>query len=277
MVVVTGASRGIGAATARLLSARGAHVVCAARTVNDGDHPRAGSLAHTVGEIANAGGSALAVPVSLDGEDGCHELVARTRAAFGRIDALVNNAAVGFFGPLLELSPSRWNLSLRLNCTAPFVLSQLVLPEMIARGEGRILNITSESAVGPGRGPYPADQPRVGDVAYGAQKALVERLTQGLAQEVYAHGVGVAALAPSQIVPTPGAVLNRHVTGEEDPRAEPDSHMARAVALLLTQPLDEVAGRVVYSQQLLVEAGYLEEGYGRGVDPDMPVSGFSRA
>jgi citronellol/citronellal dehydrogenase len=276
VVIVTGASRGIGAAIAARLAREGARVVCVARTEAEGDHRLPGSLTHTMRLIRAEGGEATAVALSIDTDDACRELVQAARDAYGQIDALVNNAAVGVFGDFTELKVSHWQLSLRLNCHAPFMLSQLVLPEMIERGAGRIVNITSESAVGPGQGPYDLGVPPLGDTIYGAQKALLERLTQGLAQEVYPAGVGVCALAPSQIVPTPGALLNKQVTGEEDARAEPSSFMADAVALLLTQPLDQVSGRVVYSQQLLLEHNFIRHGAGLGADPAVAVSGYSR-
>ncbi len=275
-IVVTGASRGIGAHVATALAARGAHVACVARTVAEGDHPLGGSLDETVAGIVAAGDRAVGIPVNLVDPDGPERIVAAARESLGRIDVLVNNAAVGFFGPLRDLSPSRWRVSWRINCDAVFELSLLVLGEMTERGSGRIVNISSNSAVGPGRGPYdPATAP-VGDTAYGAQKAAVERLTQGLAEEVAPAGVGVAAVAPSQLVATPGAVLNGHVSGPDDPDAEPTDYMAQAIGLLITDPVERVAGRVVYSQQLLLEAGLIEAGAGLGVDPAVPVSGFTR-
>jgi NAD(P)-dependent dehydrogenase (short-subunit alcohol dehydrogenase family) len=276
VVVVTGASRGIGADTAKALAGQGARVVCAARTLSEGDHVLEGSLERTVAAITDAGGTATAVAVSLDKDEGCHELVRAAHEAYGRVDVLVNNAAVAFFGPTMDLKPSRWVLSWRVTCHAPFLLSQLVLPEMIERGEGRIVNITSESAVGPGSGPYDAAAPIVGDTAYGAQKAMIERMTQGLAQEMQPHGIGISAVAPSMIVPTPGAMFNSHVSGEDDPRVEPSSYMAEAIRLLITEPLEEVTGRVVYSQELLLEHGVISAGAGLGADPARTTSGFNR-
>lgn len=277
VALVTGASRGIGAHVAGHLASLGAAVVCAARTISEGDNPHLeGSLASTVDAIRAAGGLATAVAVDLSDETSCRELVETAAAAYDRpVDILVNNAAVGFFGPAAELPLKRWRVSWEVTVTAPLLLSQLVLPGMLRRGTGRILNLTSESAVGPGRAPYPDGHESVGDTAYGAQKAAVERLTQGLAEEVFDGGVGVAAIAPSQIVPTPGAVFNRIITGPDDPRAEPPSYLAEAIALLATIPLDEMAGRVVYSQQLLAEYGLLTDGTGRGVDPSLPISGFA--
>lgn len=271
-VLVTGASRGIGAETAKLLAARGGRVVCAARTVNDGDHALEGSLRTVVAEIRAAGGEAVAVPVDLASDESCARLVEQAIAAYGPVEVLVNNAAVGFFGPLIDLSVSRWMASWRVTCHAPFLLSKLVLPGMIARGEGRIVNVSSNSAIGPGRPPYPPGGP-AGDTAYGSQKASIERFTQGLAEELLPHGVGVAAVAPSQIVPTPGAMMNEHADGVE---LEPMWHMPEAIHALVTGDLEATTGRVVYSQQLLLELGLIESGAGLGVDAGTIVTGYAQ-
>ena len=275
--IVTGASRGIGADTALRLAADGAKVVCAARTQNEGDNALEGSLQRTVAAIQDAGGESLAVTANLATDEGCEAIVAAARETYGRIDVLVNNAAVGFFGPVVGIKPSRGVVSWRITVHATILLSQLVLPEMIERGSGRIVNISSESAIGPGTGPYEPDGELIGDTLYGAQKAMVERFTQGLAQEVQRHGVGVSAVAPSLIVPTPGALFNEIITGADDPRAEDVSYMPEAVRILATAPLEQVAGRVVYSQQLLSEHGLIEHGKGVGVDPARRVSGFAIA
>ena len=156
---------------------------------------------------------------------------------------------------------------------ATFLLSKLVLPGMIERGWGRIVNVTSESAIGPGAAPYSGGL--VGDTAYGAQKAAIERFSQGLAEEVFSDGVGVAAIAPSLIVPTPGALANGQITGPEDPRVEDPGYMPAAIRALVTDPLREMAGRVVYSQQLLLEKGLIATGAGLGVDPARRVTGYA--
>jgi NAD(P)-dependent dehydrogenase (short-subunit alcohol dehydrogenase family) len=274
VAVVTGASRGIGADVARMLASEGALVVCCARTLREGGHPLAGSLEQTVGDIHAAGGTALAVQVNLASDEDCERVVATARAELGQVDILVNNAAVAFFGRVVDVPISRWMSSWRVTVHAPVLLSRLVLPDMIARGEGRIVNVTSESAVGPGSGPYPGERV-VGDTAYGAQKAALERFTQGLAEEVYEDGIGVAAIAPSLIVPTPGALANAQIDGPDDPRAEDPAYMPAAVRILVTDPLDRMTGRVVYSQQLLLEHGVIDRGAGRGVDASRRVSGYA--
>ena len=274
VVLVTGASRGIGAATAMRLAADGARVVCSARTLGEGDNRfLEGSLEQTVGSIHEAGGEATAIVANLAEEESCRELIAETEGVYGPVEVLVNNAAVGFFGPTVDLKPSRWDLSWRVTVTAPLLLAQLTLPAMIAAGFGRIVNISSESAAGPGSSPYSSTL--FGDTAYGAQKAALERLTQGLAEEVESAGIGVAAVAPSQIVPTPGAIFNRIVTGPEDPQAEDPAYMPEAVTLFARLPLASMSGRVAYCQQLLVENGLIDGGAGRGFD-GRPVSGLSQ-
>ena len=152
--IVTGASRGIGAEIARLLAAEGARVICAARTVREGDHPLAGSLENTVGNIRQAGGEATPVAVNISLPEDCEKLVQETRAIYGPVDLLVNNAALTYYIPVKEYPLNRWMRSWAVNFHAPFLLSKLVLEDMIPRSSGAIVNISSGAAVGPGRGPY---------------------------------------------------------------------------------------------------------------------------
>jgi NAD(P)-dependent dehydrogenase (short-subunit alcohol dehydrogenase family) len=277
--IVTGASRGIGAAIAQTLAAEGANVACAARTLKEGDHPLEGSLETTVARIRATGGQALSVPVDISTPEGCESLVQVARNEYGSVDILVNNAALSYFVPIKEYAINRWMRSWAINVHAPFILSQLVLEDMLIRNSGRIVNVSSVAAIGPGRGPYEGDfaeEYRLkGSSCYGAEKAALERLTQGLAAEVYGEGVGVTAVAPSLIVATPGTVYHHLVTGYDDPRGEPPEMMAQAVLLLATVPLDQMVGRVGYAQQLLQEFGWIENGRGPGLDPGARVSGYS--
>ena len=275
VAAVTGASRGIGKAIAQLFAAEGAKVVCAARTVAEGDHILEGSLNTTVADIAKAGGTAVAMPVDVSQEERCRELVAKARETFGPIDVLVNNAALTYFVPVKDIPVRRWLRSFAVNFHGPFILSQLVLQDMVERRSGAIVNISSGAAIGPGRGPYKeATGGERGGTLYGAEKAALERFTQGLAEEVYQYGVSVACVSPSQVVPTPGTVYHKLVSGMDDPRGEPPEMMARAVLLLATEPLDKVTGRVTYSQQILKEFGWIETARGAGVD--RPGTGYSQ-
>jgi len=267
VVVVTGASRGIGAEIARLFAAEGGRVICAARTLREGEHQLSGSLETTVAAIRAAGGEAHAVPANIAEPAECERLIRAAREVCGPVDVLVNNAALTYYLPVAEYPRNKWMRSWAVNFHAPFVLSQIVLGDMIPRRTGAIVNISSGAAIGPGRGPYPG--PAVGargGTCYGAEKAALERFTQGLAFEVYPHGVCVTCVSPSQVVPTPGTVYHRLVKDMDDPRGEPPALMARAALLLATEPLDRVTGRVTYSQQILKELGWITEGRGRGVE-----------
>ena len=266
VAIITGASRGIGQITAELFAAEGAKVVCAARTMNEGEHRMLeGSLARTVANIQAAGGEAIAVTADVSSEPDCIALVEAARRAYGTVDILVNNAALNYYVPTETYPTSRWVRCFAVNVHAPFILSKEVLKDMIPKRSGAIVNISSGSAIGPGRGPYD-DQTVHGGVMYGATKAALERFTQGLAQEV-AHygGITVAAVSPSRVVPTPGTIHFKLVTGADDPKGEPPLLMARAALLLASEGAAKVNGRVTYSQQILKEFGWIEKGEGRGV------------
>ncbi|MBI3954335.1 MAG: SDR family NAD(P)-dependent oxidoreductase [Chloroflexi bacterium] len=267
VAVVTGASRGIGEAIAKLFAQEGARVVCVARTLHEGDHKLLpGSLDTTVAAIKAAGGQAAAVQCNVSDEADCQRLVEETKRLFGPCDILVNNAALSYFTPIVDYQPKRWITAFSVDVHGPFMLSHFALPDMIARRRGAIINISSGAAIGPGRGPYKKPTRVLGGTMYGSAKAALERFTQGLAEEVYEHGISVTALSPSQVVPTPGAVYFHLSEGPNDPRAEPGEMMARAALLLASEPVDKVTGRVTYSQALLREFGWIKAGKGIGID-----------
>lgn len=272
--IVTGSSRGIGQAIAELFAAEGARVVCAARTLNEGDHQLEGSLSRTVEAIRRGGGEAHAVAADISKEENCLALVEQARALLGPIDILVNNAALNYYVPIERYKVNRWIKAFEINVHAPFILSQAVLPDMTGGRGGAIVNISSGSAVGPGRGPY-EDQKVRGGTMYGASKAALERFTQGLAQEVAQYGnIAVTALSPSRTVPTPGTVFHKLMSGMDDPRGEPPIMMARAALLLASEPAEKVNGRVTYSQLILKEFGWIDTAAGRGIE--VAGSGYSQ-
>ncbi len=274
VVVVTGASRGIGKAIASRLAAEGARVVCLARTLEEGEHTAfEGSLQTTVRAIEAAGGKAIALACDVSDYEACERAVSEARREFGPIDVLVNNAALTYFMPVADFPVAKWLKSFAVNVHGPFYMSKLVLSDMLARKAGAIVNISSATAIGPGRGPYP-DNVRRGGTLYGTEKAALERFTQGLAAEVYASGVSVTCLSPSLIVATPGVLHHKLVRGADDPNVEPEQLMADATLLLATAPLDAVTGRVTYSQQILKEFGWIPTG--RGVGVERKGSGFSQ-
>jgi len=274
-VVVTGASRGIGQEIAELFASEGGRVVCAARTLNEGDHMLEGSLSRTVENIKQAGGDATAVACDISEEEGCEQLLEAARSAYGPVDILVNNAALNYYIPIADYQTNRWIRCFKINVHAPFVLSRNIMPDLREGGRGgAIVNISSGAAIGPGSAPYDGVLRR-GGTMYGATKAALERFTQGLAEEVAEDGnIAVSAVSPSRVVPTPGTVHHKLVDGMDDPRGEPPELMARASLLLATEPPEKVNGRVTYSQMILKEFGWIEEAVGRGIESD--GSGYSQ-
>jgi citronellol/citronellal dehydrogenase len=272
--IVTGASRGIGKDIAELFAKEGARVICSARTLKEGEHPLEGSLETTVAGIRKAGGEATAVICDVSAEESCEHLVNETKKIYGPCDVLVNNAALTYFIQVKDYPPKRWMKSFAVNLHGPFLLSHLVLQDMVPRKSGAIVNISSGAAIGPGRGPYTEESPFLGSVCYGAEKAALERMTQGLAEEVYQYGISVTCVSPSVVVPTPGTVHHHLVTGMDDPNGEPGLWMAQAALILATEPLDKVTGRVTYSQVLLKEYGLIKEG--RGIGFEREGSGYSK-
>jgi len=226
-----------------------------------------------VREISEKGARAAAVVGDVSQWEECERIVHEVRAALGSIDVLVNNAALTYFIPIAEFPPQKWLKSLAVNLNGPFFLSRLVLGEMIQRRSGAIVNLSSGAAIGPGRGPY-RGTPLRGGTLYGAEKAALERFTQGLAAEVYASNVCVTCVSPSLVVPTPGVLHHGLLDRPDAPNSEPPEWTARAVLLLATAPIEQVAGRVAYSQQILQEFGWIEKA--RGIGVDVPGSGFSK-
>lgn len=267
--LVTGASRGIGKSIAEVFASEGAKVVCTARTVNEGDHVLEGSLNATVKGIIDQGGEAMAVACDVSEFANIEKCFEDVHKAYGPIDVLVNNAALTYFIPVAEFPLRKWMRSFAVNFHAPFYLSQLALKDMIPKKAGSIVNISSGAAIGPGRGPYKVPVGR-GGTLYGAEKAALERFTQGLASEVFEDGISVTCVSPTAIVATPGVLHHKLIKDANDPRAEAPEIMARAALLLATEPIDKITGRVTYSQEILQEFGKLsdkeksEQGIGRG-------------
>jgi NADP-dependent 3-hydroxy acid dehydrogenase YdfG len=174
-VIVTGASSGIGASTARLLHAAGAHPVLAAR--------RADRLAALSKELDGA----LAVPTDVTDPAQVRDLVAAALDRHQRIDGLVNNAGASLHGPLDQVDPAEFGRILQLNVASMLTVTQAVLPTMREQAFGRIVNISSGTTR------------RVvdGDGAYASTKSAVNMLSAVLRQELADTGIAVSLLLPS--------------------------------------------------------------------------------
>jgi citronellol/citronellal dehydrogenase len=247
VAIVTGASRGIGAAIATRLALEGARVAVSARTLEP-EPGRSGSLSETVESIAARGGTVVPVQADISKQEDRRRLVAEVVDALGPIDILVNNAAVTWFFPVEEFPEKRFRLMFEVQVRAPFELVQLVLPGMRERRRGWILNITSRAGnhpVGP-----PFDPKTHGFSVYGMCKAALERFTTGLAAEVYDEGIAANALAPWDVVPTPGAGAHDLITQYE---TEGPEWVAEAALVLCSSDPARLTGRIAYSQPLLAE------------------------
>ncbi|HLW48022.1 MAG TPA: SDR family oxidoreductase [bacterium] len=190
VVLITGASRGLGRAAARLFAARGARLILTARD--------AGALEETAAALGRGTGpdgrppEVLAVPGDVASAGHAERLVRRGLSRFGRIDVLINNASTLGASPMprLEaLDPSIFDEILRVNVTAPLRLIQLVLPQMTARRTGVIINVSSDAAVEA----YP------GWGGYGASKAALEHLTRILSAEIAGTGVRAYVVDPGEM------------------------------------------------------------------------------
>jgi citronellol/citronellal dehydrogenase len=210
VAVITGASRGIGAHIAELFAVEGAAVALVARTAEPGTSRLPGSLEEVVGRIRGRGGQAVAVRADLTDPDDLESIAARATEALGPVDTLVNNAGVNFYGPALAVTARRYGLMFQINVHAPFRLCQVLIPGMVQRGRGWVLNITSKQARNPKGPPYP-DWARDGSVPYGMCKTALERLTTGLAAELEGTDgpyLAISHAAPYMMRQRSGSIIN---------------------------------------------------------------------
>jgi citronellol/citronellal dehydrogenase len=248
VAIVTGASRGIGAAIATRLAEDGIRVAASARTLEP-DTRFTGSLAETVDRIRSGGGAAVAIRCDLAQPDDRRNLVAETVDRLGSVDILVNNGAVTYIQPFAEFPDKRWRLMFEVQVRASYELAQLVVPGMCDRKSGWILNISSRAGIHPAGPPYEALD-KQGFSVYGMVKAALDRFSTGLAAELYDDGIAVNSLAPWDNVATPGAGAHDLVEGFA---LEGPEWMAEAALALCTGDPARLTGRVAYSQPLLAE------------------------
>jgi NAD(P)-dependent dehydrogenase (short-subunit alcohol dehydrogenase family) len=244
VALVTGASRGIGAAIARRFGTEGAHVALVARSLEPGSGGHlAGSLRETADAIGAAGGTALAIAADLS-DPACDRaaLVAEVERELGPVDVLVNNAAACFYLSIDETSERRLRVAYEVNVITPYLLTKAVVPAMRAKGEGWIVNITSAIV-------DPTDSPQQArSSTYAPSKAALDRMTMSFGSELRGQGIAVNAVAPRAAVRTEGATAMMDLPDE---MVEPMDTMVDAVLALATCDPERENGQVVRSVSYL--------------------------
>jgi citronellol/citronellal dehydrogenase len=223
VAIVTGASRGVGAATAFALAAAGCRVACAARATRDAPQRTPGTLDETVERIEAAGGTAHALPTNLADDEQVVRMVRATVARFSRLDLLVNNAAVTFVGDL-EIPMRRYDLVMNINLRAPFIACREAVPHLAAAGGGHIVNVSSLAALVP----FP------GLMAYGMSKLALERMTVDLAGQLAPQRIAVNCFRIDVPVASEGFLANAPDVDHSD--WEPSDVAAEGIVWLARQP-----------------------------------------
>jgi NAD(P)-dependent dehydrogenase (short-subunit alcohol dehydrogenase family) len=221
LALVTGASRGIGAATAAALAAAGAHVVLAARDRR--------ALDGVAGAIKDAGGLATAVPADVGDEAAVERLFAEV-AGIGRLGVTVCAAGVLTPAPFAETTPAMWAETLGVNLTGTFLCCRAAFAAMVPAGEGRIVNIGSLSGV------Y-ATEKFPGLSAYNVSKYGVIGLTEAIAVEGRPHGISAICLSPGAV----DTEMLRRANPALRPGLTP-ADVAELIVALLDSPLASASG-----------------------------------
>lgn len=252
VAIVTGASRGIGEDVAKYLAAAGAAVAVAARTEEVKDPRLPGTIHSVAAAIQAAGGRALAVHMDMREPESIAEGVRKTVDHFGRLDIVVNNAAILVPGTIESIQPRHIDLIWQVDLRGPILLMREAIPHLRAAGGGHIINVSSRAAVFPGPGPYA--QARRGGAFYGMVKAGLERLSQGLAMELQDDRIAVNVLSPTGRIRTPGNIFAENDPANPNLDFEPADKMGKGTVWICEQP-PTFTGHILFDEDLCREKG----------------------
>ena len=257
VALVTGASRGVGAATAVALAEVGCHVACAARSTMDQPQRTAGTIDETVARVEAAGRRGLAVPTNLAVDAEVEAMVATTVEHFGRLDILINNAAITFIGDL-DIPLHRFDLVMQVNMRAPMIAMRQAVPAMRTTGGGSVVNVSSVAAL------YP--HPSL--MAYGMSKVALERLTVDAASQLAGDHIAVNCFRIDLAVASEGFVAN--TPGADHSDWEPSEVAAEGIVWMVRQP-SSYSGRRESMFDLRRREGIMASRVAHPVDEPPPV------
>lgn len=233
VVVITGASSGLGEATARLLSAQGALVVLGAR--------RADRIQALAGALTTGGGKAIAVTTDVTRREQVQNLVDAAVAAYGRVDVMINNAGLMPQSPLDRLKVDEWDRMIDVNIKGVLYGIAAVLPVMKRQKGGHIINVSSVAG----------HKVRAGGAVYAATKFAVRALSEGLRQEVKPYDIRTTVISPGAVatelpdsISEPDIAEGFHKFYEKF--AIPADSFARAVAFAISQPEDVDINEILF-------------------------------
>ncbi|MEE8338178.1 MAG: SDR family NAD(P)-dependent oxidoreductase [Dehalococcoidia bacterium] len=255
VALVAGASRGIGADMARYLGRAGAKVGVAARTEEVKDRRLPGTIHSVTQEIKDAGGEALAVVLNLRDPESITAAVQAVVDQWGRIDILINNAAIFVPGELETVQERHINLSFDINLKGVILAMRDTLPHMKAGRGGHIINISSRGALFPGPGPYDTSKRPGGDIFYGAEKAAIERFSQGQAWMLQDDNISVNVLSPQGRIKTPGNLYASNDPDNPNLDFESADAMGKAAVWICEQEPQQFTGNVLYDEAVVKEQG----------------------
>jgi NAD(P)-dependent dehydrogenase (short-subunit alcohol dehydrogenase family) len=260
VALVTGASRGLGRACAVELARAGFRVAVTARTLSAADQRHLpGNLEETADAIVEAGGQALPVKLDLDDRPSVEAGVALVLATWGRVDVLVNNA---FYqtresqASLVDMSIEHLEKQIRVNLVAPMFLAKLVLPQMLERGDGVVIDMVS------GAGQHELNTPppkREWGFGYGTSKIGMIEIAAMLASQFGDRGIRAFSVQPGTVLTEQLAAALGDGTFDSDDWSPPE-HAARTIAWLATSPeAAALNGALVNAPQFVVERLLLDD------------------
>ena len=261
VALVAGASRGIGADIAKYLARAGAKVAVCARTEEVKDPRLPGTIHSVTKEIKDEGGDAIAIVLNMRDPQSIRDAVAKVVSEFGKLDILVNNAAIFVPGNLETVRENHIDLTLEVNVRSYILTMREVIPHMKAAGGGHIVNISSRGAIPLGPGPYTDEQKsRGGDIFYGGEKAMLEHFSQRMAASYQDDGISVNVLSPEGRVATAGNMYASNDRDNPDTNFETADDMGQATVWICEQPAEKFTGQVTYDKDLLTKAGIPHKG-----------------